>query len=53
MLTTVKTEEKVLDKCLACRHTFERKNYWQKFCSKKCRLLYWAKCELEKIEKKD
>lgn len=38
-------------KCELCEKEFEPKNYWQKFCSKKCKMLSWAKRELKKIKK--
>ena len=37
--------------CEVCNKEFEPKNYWQKFCSKKCKILAWARRELRKIKK--
>ena len=34
--------------CEICQKEFKPKNYWQKYCSKKCGMLAWAKRELEK-----
>jgi len=42
----------MLRRCKLCRNDFEPKNYWQKFCSKKCKFLAWAKREIKKIPKK-
>ena len=49
-------EETMTDKgqsklCVICDKEFAPKNYWQKFCSKKCGLLSWAKKELDKKKK--
>jgi len=39
--------------CDLCSKEFTPKNYWQKYCSKKCGLLSWAKRELKKNKKSE
>lgn len=38
--------------CEICQKEFTLNKYWQKYCSPKCKILAWAKKELEKINKK-
>ncbi len=40
-------------RCKLCHKDFEAKNYWQKFCSTKCKMLAWAKREIKKIKLKN
>ncbi len=35
--------------CEVCKKEFVPKNYWQKFCSKKCKVLAWARREMKKM----
>jgi len=34
-------DNKKPSKCLFCKQPFEKKRDWHKFCSSKCRYLYW------------
>ena len=36
------------NQCEICSKKFVPKNYWQKYCSKRCNMLAWAKRELSK-----
>ena len=36
-------------KCIICLKQFEAKNYWQKYCSSKCKQITWALNQLKEI----
>lgn len=40
-----------LIRCENCRKEFEPKNYWQKYCSKTCKMIDWYSKKKQKEEK--